>query len=141
MKFAKLILVVLLWIASGESQAACDSGVDAANQATISLGASIIYTGNCADDNDVLIITGDVSSYGACSLMSTVGAVDVLVSLDGTTYSTAALSLRDEGATDTNPVLVSVALRVYLLPVYYRKIKIIQNGATDATAHLFCKRY
>lgn len=135
-------LVALYFSSAVPAHADCDSsGVDASNQAVAPLGTHILYTGNCADDNDVLISTGDISSYDACSLMSTAGVVDVLVSLDGTTFSTAPLSLIDAGATDTNPVLVTVALRVYEIPIAFSKIKILQNGATDATAHLWCKKY
>ncbi len=140
MKQVIFTLLALLYFTSGDAQAACDSGADAANQVTTRFNDGVLFVGNCADDNDVLILTNSIVQYSSCSLLSTVGVVDVLVSLNGETFSTVPLSLRDEGATDTNPVIVTVVGRIYLLPQLYRRIKILQNGATDATAHLFCKK-
>lgn len=133
------LLLAALYLTPHQSEAACDSGADAANQSQQALSGGILYTGSCADDNDVLIITGDVSRYESCSVVSTAGVVDLVVSLNGSTYTTSALSLIDLGATDTNPVLVTVALQLYAFPVVFQSIKVLQNGATDATAHLFCK--
>jgi hypothetical protein len=96
------------------------------------------YTGTGANDNDVLLTTGNVGRFDAFTLMSTVGAVDVFVSLDGTTYSTAALSLSDHGATTSDPVLVTAALRVYQFRGKFAKVRVLQNGATGATAFLNC---
>lgn len=105
-------------------------------------GSYVRYSGTGTNDNDVLFTTGDgqsnVARFSRCIIMSTTGAVDVFVSLDGTNYSTAALSLQDMGATDNNPVLATVALRVYGFVVKARKIKVLQNGATGAAASMNC---
>jgi hypothetical protein len=101
-------------------------------------GTHIRYYGTGANDNDVLFTTGDVSRYDACTIMSTDGAVDVFVSLDGTNYATAALSLQDMGATSSDPVLVTAADRVYGFVVKARKIRVLQNGATATDASMLC---
>ena len=95
------------------------------------------YYGTGVNDNDVLV-TAEVSQYDACTIMSTTGAVDVFVSLDGTNYATSALSLQDMGATSTDPVLVTAANRVYGFVVKARGIRVLQNGATAANASMNC---
>lgn len=102
------------------------------------LGTHVRYYGTGANDNDVLFTTGDISRYDACTIMSTDGAVDVFVSLDGTNYSTAALSLQDFGATSTDPVLVTAADRVYGFVIKARLIRVLQNGATASAASMSC---
>lgn len=101
-------------------------------------GRSTRYSGTGTSDNDVLFTTEDVTQFSAFMLMSTTGAVDVQVSLDGTNFSTAALSLQDFGATTTDPVLVTAAGRVYGFAGKYRKIRVLQNGATAANASMMC---
>lgn len=96
------------------------------------------YYGSGTNDNDVLFTTGDVSQYDACTIMSTTGAVDVFVSLDGTNYATSALAIQDFGATTTDPVLVTVALRPYGWVYKTRRIRVLQNGATGAAASMLC---
>jgi hypothetical protein len=87
-------------------------------------------TGSGTNDNDQVILLDDAGPFDTFLLMSTAGAMDVFVSLDGTNYTTAPLSLADLGASDTIPVLVTVANRMYGFRGKYRKIKILQNGAT-----------
>lgn len=105
-------------------------------------GSYYSYSGTGANDNDVLITTGSgrasAENWQYCVLMSTAGAVDVFVSLDGTNYATAALSLQDMGATSTTPVLVTSANRVYGFVVKARAIRVLQNGATAASATMNC---
>jgi len=125
MKMLKILLVGLLLAAT-------------ANAAVEDLGTHVRYYGTGANDNDVLFTTGDISRYDACTIMSTTGAVDVFVSLDGTNYATAALSLQDMGSTATTPVVVTSALRVYGFVVKARNIKVLQNGATGAAASMNC---
>jgi hypothetical protein len=86
--------------------------------------------GTGANDNDVIVQTNDVTSFNTFHLMSTAGALDVFPSLDGTNYATAALSLTDLGATVSDPVIVTVANRVYRFRGAFRKIQVMQNGAT-----------
>lgn len=109
-----------------------------AQAAVEDLGTHVRYYGTGTNDNDVLFTTGDVSRYDACTIMSTTGAVDVFVSLDGTNYATSPLSMQDMGATSTNPVVVTSALRVYGFVVKARKIQVMQNGATGAAASMDC---
>lgn len=101
--------------------------------------AQLYQDGTGANDNDVIVQTGDVSAFNAFTLDSTAGAVDVFVSLNGTDYTTAALSLTDLGATTTDPVVVTAANRVYGFRGAFQKIRVLQNGATAATkVNLMC---
>ena len=91
------------------------------------------------NNNDVVIQTLDVSQYREFILQSTAGAMDVFVSLDGTNYSTSALSLIDLGATINDPVSVTAAGRTYAFFGVFSKIQVHQNGATAvADAALTC---
>ena len=87
-------------------------------------------TGSGTNDNDVCIDFENAESFNTFHIMSTAGAMDVSVSLDGTNYSTAPLSIEDQGATSSAPVLVTVANRVYGFRGKYKSIRILQNGAT-----------
>ncbi len=100
----------------------------------------VVYTGSCTEDNEILIIA-NVTDFDACRLFSTVGTVDVFITLDGTNYTTAALSMSDDGATDTNPVIVTLAGRAYSFAARFKRIRVTENGATDAAASLFCFKY
>lgn len=91
------------------------------------------YDGSGSADNDVIIQTGDITRFDTFMLMSSAGTVDVYVSLDGTNYATAALSLQDMGATVTDPVVVSAANRVYAFRGKFRKIRVLVAGATNPT--------
>lgn len=101
-------------------------------------GQWVRFTGTGANDNDVLFTTSDLDQWDACWLMSSDGAVDVQVTLDGTNWSTAPLSLQDFGATDNSGVLVTVAGRVYGFAGKPQKVRVLQNGATAATAAMNC---
>ncbi len=101
-------------------------------------GQAYSFTGTGTNANDVLVATDDVLQFDSFLLMSTAGAVQVLVSIDGTNYSTAPLSLTDMGAIDNNPVLVTVANRIYGFRGKFRFIKVTQNGATGSAATLMC---
>lgn len=115
-----------------------------ATLATVTQSGSVfsLYTGGVGvNDNDVVVQTDDVSAHNTFMLMSTAGAVDVFPSLDGTNYATAGLSMTDLGATTTDPVIVTAANRIYGFKGTFRKIKIMQNGATAATAvALMCSK-
>lgn len=116
-------------------------GASVAHASVEMLSGGVRYYGTGTNDNDVLFTTGTMTEYSACTLMSTTGAVDVFVSLDGTNFSTAALSLQDFGATTNDPVVVTAALRVYGFAGKYKAIKVLQNGATAAAASLLCWKY
>lgn len=96
------------------------------------------YSGVGVNDNDILFTIDDKDAqFDTFMLMTTAGAVDVFVSLDGTNYTTAALSLTDLGATDNSTdVLLTTAGRMYAFRGLYAKIRVLQNGATAATAKL-----
>lgn len=97
--------------------------------------------GSGVSDNDVVVQSGDVSANDTFLLMSTAGAMDVFVSLDGTNYAASALSLIDKGASTSDPVVVTAAGRVYGFKGTYALIKVMQNGATAvANACLICSR-
>ena len=87
--------------------------------------------GTGTSDNDVVIdFTGIPDDVDTFILMSTAGAMDVFVSLDGTNYSTAALSLTDMGATTADPVIVTVANRAYGFRGKFAAVRVLQNGST-----------
>jgi hypothetical protein len=107
------------------------------------------HMGNClrykdgtgTNNDDIVIQTGDVSSYNEFTLQATDGAVDVFVSMDGTNYSTAPLSLIDLGATTSDPVIVTAADRTYAFFGRFALIRVLQNGATAvAGCTLMCAR-
>ena len=104
-------------------------------------GASVRYYGTGTNDNDVVFETNDVSSFSAFMIMSTAGAVDVYGSLDGENFSTAPLALQDFGAVTNDPVLVTAAGRMYGCGGKFRKLKVMQNGATAAAASMLCWAY
>lgn len=97
-------------------------------------GSSTLYQGTGTIDNDIAIQTNDVQRYDTFMLTSTGGAMDVFVSIDGTNYSTAALSLIDFGAITQDPVVVTAANRVYAFRGKYKRVRVLQNGAAAVTA-------
>ncbi len=95
-------------------------------------GNTLVWSGgNSDDDNDVVVQTNDVTHFNTFMLTSRLGALDVLVSLDGTNYSTVPLSLTDLGAASVNPVIVTAAARIYGFKGFYMKIRVLQNSGTD----------
>lgn len=101
-------------------------------------GTWVRYTGTGSGDDTLLFTTGDLDAWDKCWLMSTDGAVDVEVTLDGTSWSTAPLSLQDFGATDNTSVLVTVASRVYGWQGKPVKVRVRQNGGGTPSATLNC---
>ena len=92
-------------------------------------------------DDAVVIETTDISMFDTFTLMSTAGAMDVVVSLDGTNFTTAPLSMADLGAVTTAPVIVTAAERMYGFRGSYRFIRVQQDaGVAVANARLMCKR-
>jgi len=73
-----------------------------------------LYAGGLGEhDNDVIVEALDIQEYDTFQLMSTIGAMDVFVSLDGEHFATAPYSLTDLGAESLDPVLVTFANRVF----------------------------
>lgn len=96
------------------------------------------FSGTGTNDNDVLFTVQDAREFDTFILMSTDGAVDVQITLDGTTWSTAPLSMTDMGATTSDPVIVTVADRVYGFRGVFRGVRVLQNGAPATVASLMC---
>lgn len=104
------------------------------------LGNLLFITGeSSSSDTELVFTTSDVSQYRSFVLMSTAGAMDVEVTLDGTNWITAPLSLIDYGATTTDPVIVTVAGRLYGFPGQFKQVRCRQNGVTAvANAAMTC---
>ena len=95
-------------------------------------GKRVLWNGIVVpDDNDICLETTDVSMYDVFQLKSTAGAMDVFVSLDGSSFTTVPLSLVDQGATATAPVVLTAPNRMYGFGGVYRAIRVRQTGATD----------
>lgn len=107
-----------------------------------SIGDALCYSGGSGvSAADVVIQTNNVARYDQFFIQSTGGVMEVLVTLDGTNYSTAPLSLMDEGATTTAPVLLTAANRTYSFNGCFRGVRVRQNGATAvANASMTCSR-
>jgi hypothetical protein len=127
-----LLCIALFAFAPREALAGCTTQVVGAS------GNFTSYSGSCANGSEVLVTTGDISQYTAFTIVSSTGAVNVYVSLDGTNYTTAAVSLQDFGATTSDPVTVTAAARLYQFVGKFRKVKVVQNGATASAAILIC---
>jgi hypothetical protein len=94
-------------------------------------GNARVWTGGSGvNTTDVVIQTKDSMRYDQHQLMSTAGAMQVFVSLDGTNFTTAPLSLIDQGAITSAPVLATVAGRLYGFVGYFAAIQVQQVGAT-----------
>lgn len=106
------------------------------------IGNVQVYGGGVGvNANDEVIATSDISRFDTFMLISTAGAMQVLASLDGTNFATAPLSLDDMGATDSDPVIVTAALRIYRFRGSFSKLQVTQNGATAvAGAALVCSK-
>ena len=86
-------------------------------------------------DNAVIVETGDVSHLDTFTMMCSAGAFDVYVTLDGTNWTTASLSLSDLGATSTDPVIVGSANRLFGFAGVFRGVRVLQEitNVTDFT--------
>ena len=91
------------------------------------------------NDNDVVIEAVGIERFTEFTIGSTAGVMDVEISLDDTNFLTAKLSLADLGATVTNPVLQTVANRVYRFRGIFKSIRISQkDAAAVANPVLLC---
>ena len=89
------------------------------------------------NDNDVVYTSPDVSAYNVHIIECTAGTVDIQVSVDGTNFNTthAAVLLHDDVTLAGGVFVVTIASgKVGILRGKYRKIKILQNGATASNA-------
>ena len=96
-----------------------------------------LFAGVGVNDNDLLFTANNVQHYSWFQLITHAGVADVEVSLDGITWSTAALALRDEGATaSATYVLVTTAARVFSFRGKFTSVRVRQNGGTACTGQM-----
>ena len=103
----------------------------------------MIKTGGVGvNDNDIVFeISSNADHFDTWQLGSTAGVMDVFVSGDGTNYMAAAIALIDLGSTaPATAVVVTTAGGNYGIKGRWRKIKVLQNGAT-AVANAFLIGY
>ena len=83
------------------------------------------------NDNDVIYTSPDVSSYNQHVIECTAGTVDIQVSVDGTNFNTlqAAALLMDATAVTTYSLTIA-STKIGILSGKFRKIRVLQNGAT-----------
>lgn len=94
-------------------------------------GVTSTKTGSGTNDGDIVIQLDNIESFDTYMLQSTAGSMEVFVSLDGTNYSTAPLSLLDLGAnTAITLALSTTANRTFAFRGKYKSIRVQQNGAT-----------
>ncbi len=97
-------------------------------------GASpVVWTGGAgANNNDIVIQTLDSNRFDTFLLKSQQGVMDVFVDLgDGNFIGP--MSIADLGATSSDPVIVTVAARLYGFRGSFKAIQVQQNGATAVT--------
>ena len=100
-----------------------------------------LFTGTGTNNDDVCIETNDVSRWDVFQLMNTDGACDVIVTLDDTNWSSV-ISLADLGGTSLDPVVVTVADRMYGFAGKFKRIRVLQNGGTPVTSvSLSCGKF
>lgn len=94
-------------------------------------GITGFKSGSGTNDNDLIFGTlVNMETYNTFEIMSTAGAMDVFVSIDGTNFTTAAHSLADLGAITSDPVVVTAANRLYGFKGKFAAIQVRQNGGT-----------
>lgn len=91
------------------------------------------------NDNDIVYTSGDVSTYNTHYIECTAGTVDIQVSLDGTNFNNtqAAVLLHDDVTTGGGVKILTIASgKVGILKGKFKKIKVLQNGATASNARI-----
>lgn len=82
------------------------------------------------NNDDIAIEFGvEVAPYDTFMLLSKTGAADVFVTLNGTDWTTAPISLADLGAVIGDPVIVTAAGRLYGFRGKFKGLRVMQNGA------------
>ena len=89
-------------------------------------------SGTGVSDNDLIFeVPANAELFDTWQLGSTAGAMDVFVSGDGTNYMASAVALIDLGSTaPSTAVVVTTAGGNYGIRGRWKKIKVLQNGAT-----------
>ncbi len=92
------------------------------------------------DDNDIVIEVTDASKFDEFIISSTLGVMDVDVSLDGTNFI-AAIALEDrKSLTPATRVVVTVAAGLYSFNGPVQVVRVRQNTATDVISPvMICK--
>lgn len=100
----------------------------------------MIKVGGVGANNDDVVfeIASNAELFDTWQLGSTAGVMDVFVSGDGTNYQSAAVALIDLGSvTPSTAVVVTTAGGNYGIKGRWKKIRLLQNGATAvANAYL-----
>lgn len=96
-----------------------------------------VYTGSVAGAGLVLFTTDDLTDINACNLISTVGAVQLQVSYDGSTW--VVHNLEDKGGTTLDPVLTTTQGKPYGYVGFAKQLRVVSSGGA-ATATLRCGR-
>ena len=93
------------------------------------------YTAANATDNTVVYTSGDISQFNIHTIEGVTANADVFVSLDGTTFTTNPIYLRDlyAASPDANYTPTVAANKVYMLVGKFKKIKIQNAGAAAST--------
>lgn len=114
-------------------------GIQALTQGDVmTVGANYITIkgDNRTDDNHVTVDTGgliDIARFNKWNVSTTAGVVDIVVDHGSGTFTTAPISLHDQGGTAWNTtVIVTVVGRTYFFYGSFANIRVIQNGGTDA---------
>lgn len=100
----------------------------------------LLNTGTGTTDNSILFTATSMTPYQKHVIHCTAGTVDVEVSLNGTTWTSSAtnpMAMLDMNATASNTYVLTVASgKVALLEGKFASIRVLQNGATAATASM-----
>lgn len=93
-------------------------------------------TGAAAADNAVVFeIAGNGEQFEMWELSSTAGAMDVQVSMDGTNYLATEIALIDLMSTTPSVAVIETAAgKCYAFMGRFRKLKVLQKGATAVVA-------
>lgn len=91
------------------------------------------------NDNDIVIELDDVQRFNEFALMSSAGAMDVDVSLDGTNFAAAIALENKHSATPGTRVVVTAADLLYYFEGNFKAVRVRQAGAgAVADAILVC---
>lgn len=97
----------------------------------------VVYSGTAAANGLTLFTTEDMTEFNVCNLVSTVGAVTLEVSYDGTVFYQH--HLEDKAATTLDPVLTTTQGKPYAYVGVAKKLRVVAAGGA-ATAVLRCGR-
>lgn len=124
----RIALLALLLFGGTEAMAACAQE-----------GQELLCTGVGVNDNDVLFTSGDADLWDTCSISSSAGSVDVQVALDAAgTVWTSAIQLNDQSVDEDARVLATTPGALYWFGGKFKRIRVLQVGASAATVAMRC---